>query len=80
MDSVQTCPFPIAFVGNRALSSEGKNLASDCLKVICDKSRGDRRWTFPNDLTEVGLLGHLFGGVQEFSAEDFYRIALEATL
>ena len=35
-------------------------------------SRDDRRWTFPNDLTGIGLLHTAIAQVQEFMADEFY--------
>lgn len=37
-------------------------------------SRGERRWTFPIELTGQGLLLQAISKSVEFSAEDFYAL------
>ena len=39
------------------------------------ENRDDRRWTFPNDLTGIGLLHSAIAQVYEFTADEFYSRA-----
>ena len=43
--------------------------------LLVSSSRDDRRWTFPNDLTGIGLLHTAIAQVQEFTADEFYSQA-----
>ena len=43
--------------------------------LILNESRGDRRWTFLNDLTGMRLLQLAIAQVQEFSADTFFGLA-----
>jgi hypothetical protein len=41
-------------------------------------SRGDRRWTFPNDMTGSGLLWRAIAQTRQFSADEFYAFGTTA--
>jgi hypothetical protein len=38
------------------------------------RSRGDRRWTFPNDLTGTGLFQLAIAQVVDFTADTFFAL------
>ena len=42
--------------------------------LISGESRGDRRWTFLNDLTGIGLFHLAIAQVEEFTADTFFAL------
>ena len=61
-------------VGINVLVVHEKTSLTDLVSEV-DRSRDDRRWTFPNDLTGIRLFHSAIAQVVEFTADEFYSLA-----
>jgi hypothetical protein len=71
-------PSSTAAVGDR--SPDRLNRSQPEGISITKVSRGDRRWTFPNELAGAQLFSLAISQVEEFTAETFFTLAEQTAL